>query len=102
MTDTPDLPPPTPAGLPPVPDASASLPPSTPASRPRIWQAALLFVAFGLLAGGSCAAFLSGNIGVRGDLRYFRSLQNDDPNGVDLSLGDFRFWRGTIGVTFKF
>lgn len=51
---------------------------------------------------GAGLVFLSGNIGVRGDLRYFRALQNSDPNGVDLSLGDFRFWRGTVGVTFKF
>jgi hypothetical protein len=51
---------------------------------------------------GAGLVFLSGGIGVRGDLRYFRSLQNSDPNGVDLSLGDFRFWRGTVGVTFKF
>jgi len=55
----------------------------------------------GLDAGGG-VVFLSGSIGVRGDLRYFRSLHNDDPGGVDLSLGDFRFWRGTVGVTFKF
>lgn len=51
---------------------------------------------------GAGLLFLSGNIGLRGDLRYFRALQNNDPNGVDLALGDLRFWRGTIGVTFKF
>jgi hypothetical protein len=51
---------------------------------------------------GGGVMFLGGNVGVRGDLRYFRSLQNSDPNGVDLSLGSFRFWRGTVGVTFKF
>jgi hypothetical protein len=62
MTDTPDLPPapaappPMPAPLPPI------LPPGTPAGRPRIWQAAVLLLVFGLLAGGSCAAFLSGNL----------------------------------------
>ncbi len=55
----------------------------------------------GLDAGGGIMC-LSGNIGVRGDLRYFRSLRNNDPNGVDFALGDFRFWRGTVGVTFKF
>jgi hypothetical protein len=55
----------------------------------------------GLDAGGGIMC-LSGNIGVRGDIRYFRSLRNNDPNGVDLALGDFRFWRGTVGVTFKF
>lgn len=57
MTDTPDLSPPASAGPPPVPDASASLPPGTPAGRPRIWQALLLFVAFGVIAGGSCYRF---------------------------------------------
>jgi len=25
-----------------------------------------------------------------------------DPDGVDLELGGFKFWRGTVGVTFKF
>lgn len=42
-----------------TPDLTPSLPPGTPAGRPRIGQAALLFVAFGIIAGGSCAAFLS-------------------------------------------
>jgi hypothetical protein len=46
--------------------------------------------------------FLGGNVGVRGDLRYFRSLNNSDANGLDLTLNDFHFWRGTVGVTFKF
>jgi hypothetical protein len=51
---------------------------------------------------GGGVMFLAGNVGVRGDLRYFRSLNNNDSNGVDLSLGSFKFWRGTVGVTFKF
>ena len=63
MTDTPDLPPPAPAGLPVPPMTPPSLPPGTPAGRPRIRQAVVLLAAFGGLAGGSCAAFLSGNIG---------------------------------------
>jgi hypothetical protein len=63
MTDTPDLPPPASAGLPVPPMTPPSLPLGTPAGRPRIWQAVVLLAAFGGLAGGSCAAFLSGNIG---------------------------------------
>ncbi|MEO5819148.1 MAG: hypothetical protein ABIT71_01470 [Vicinamibacteraceae bacterium] len=66
MTDTPASPPPapieppvTPVGPPPV-SFPPSLPPGTPAGRPRIAQAALLFVAFGVIAGGSFAAFLGG------------------------------------------
>jgi len=51
---------------------------------------------------GGGVMFLGGNVGVRGDLRYFRSLSNNDSNGVDLSLGSFDFWRGSVGVTFKF
>jgi hypothetical protein len=51
---------------------------------------------------GGGVMFLGGNVGVRGDLRYFRSLNNNDANSVDFSLGDFRFWRGSVGVTFKF
>lgn len=56
---------------------------------------------FGYDAGGG-VMLLGGNIGVRGDLRYFRSLQSNDANSIDFSLGNFRFWRGTVGVTFKF
>jgi hypothetical protein len=54
----------------------------------------------GMDAGGG-VMFLGGNVGVRGDLRYFRSLNNSS-NAVDLSLGSFRFWRGSVGVTFRF
>jgi opacity protein-like surface antigen len=57
---------------------------------------------FGIDLGGGVIGFFSDNVGIRGDLRYFRSLQNKDVNGVDLALGDFRFWRGTVGITFKF
>jgi opacity protein-like surface antigen len=42
------------------------------------------------------------NAGIRGDLRYFRSLQDAQPdNDLDLSLGSFDFWRGTVGLTFR-
>jgi len=42
------------------------------------------------------------NVGIRGDLRYFRSLQDAEAdNDLDLSLGSFDFWRGTVGMTFR-
>jgi hypothetical protein len=56
---------------------------------------------FGYDLGGG-VMFLAGNVGLRGDLRYFRSLQSNDANSIDFSLGNFKFWRGTVGVTFKF
>lgn len=51
--------------------------------------------------GGGLMA-MGGNVGIRGDVRYFRSLQSNDANSIDFSLGSFKFWRGTVGVTFKF
>lgn len=57
---------------------------------------------FGFDAGAGIMGFFSKNVGIRGDIRYFRSMRNTDPNSVNLELGQFKFWRGTVGVTFKF
>jgi opacity protein-like surface antigen len=58
---------------------------------------------FGFNVGAGVTGFFTDNIGVRGDLRYFRSLQDEEPDDeFDLSLSDFNFWRGTVGVTFRF
>jgi opacity protein-like surface antigen len=57
---------------------------------------------FGLNIGGGLNGDFTDNIGIRGDIRYFRSLQDKEPdNEFDLGLGDFDFWRGTVGVTFR-
>lgn len=58
---------------------------------------------FGVNAGAGAMGFLSHNVGVRGDIRYFRSLQDADAgDGIDLSFGKLTFWRASLGVTFKF
>ena len=55
----------------------------------------------GMNIGGGVNAQFNENIGVRGDLRYFRALQdNEADNDFDLSLGSFNFWRGSVGLTF--
>jgi hypothetical protein len=47
--------------------------------------------------------FFTDNVGLRGDLRYFRSFAGDvDENDIDLRLGGFHFWRASAGVTFRF
>jgi hypothetical protein len=56
---------------------------------------------FGTNIGGG-VMFLGEHAGVRGDIRYFRSIGDNSSNGVDLSLGSFHFWRATAGVTFRF
>jgi opacity protein-like surface antigen len=57
---------------------------------------------FGMDVGGGVVGFFTHNVGIRGDLRYFRSFQKNDDNTLNLSLGSFRFWRGTVGITFQF
>ena len=56
----------------------------------------------GVDVGAGVIGYFNDKVGIRGDVRYFRSLQDTDPDGVDLALGSFKFWRGTVGVTFKF
>lgn len=58
---------------------------------------------FGFNLGGGIAGFFTDNIGLRGDLRYFRSLRGDGgDDDIDVDLGDSDFWRATVGVTFRF
>ena len=56
----------------------------------------------GVDIGGGINGNFNDNIGLRVDARYFRSLQDNQPdNDFDLSLGTFDFWRGTVGLTFR-
>lgn len=59
---------------------------------------------WGFNVGGGVAGFFSDNVGIRGDIRYFRSLEDIEnaDDDLDVSLGDLRFWRGSVGVTFRF
>lgn len=58
---------------------------------------------FGFNLGAGVTGFVNDNVGIRGDVRYFRSLRDDEPDDeFDVGLSDFHFWRGTVGVTFRF
>jgi hypothetical protein len=58
---------------------------------------------WGFNVGGGVTGFFSDNFGLQGDVRYFRSLQDNEPDDeVDLALGSFNFWRGTVGLVFRF
>ncbi len=61
--------------------------------------------------GGGVHVFFTDNLGLRGDIRYFRGLQQQDDDDVledddffdeDFGLEDFDYWRATFGVTFRF
>lgn len=56
----------------------------------------------GVNVGGGVHVFFSDAIGLRGDARYFRALQQGDDGGEDLDFEDFDFWRATLGLTFRF
>ena len=57
---------------------------------------------FGIDVGGGLMGFFTQNIGLRGDLRYFRGFRGTDDNATGLALGDFKFWRGSLGLSIKF
>jgi opacity protein-like surface antigen len=56
----------------------------------------------GLNVGAGIMGFFGDNVGIRGDIRYFRSISDTDFGDFDITLGDLDFWRGTVGVTFRF
>lgn len=57
----------------------------------------------GFNAGVGTHVFFSDNVGLRGDVRYFRAIQSDDDAGlIELAFDDFDFWRATAGLTFRF
>jgi hypothetical protein len=58
---------------------------------------------WGFNLGAGITGFFSDRVGLRGDVRYFRSLQEDeDDDDFDVSLGSFKFWRGSLGLSFRF
>jgi hypothetical protein len=77
------------------PTPPSSLPPGTPPGRPRIAQAALLFLAFGVIAGGSCAAFLGGfsTRGTSSDVWSFLFVASVPLAAGAFALLVFRLWR---------
>jgi len=57
----------------------------------------------GVNVGAGAMGFMRENVGVRGELRYFRALQDSEAgDGLDLEFAKLAFWRGTLGVTFRF
>ena len=62
---------------------------------------------FALNAGGGIAGYFNDHVGIRGDIRYFRSLEGNDNDGILVDprlfdLGEFDFWRATVGLNLRF
>jgi hypothetical protein len=47
--------------------------------------------------------FFNNHVGLRGDVRYFRTINNNDSSldDVNLDLGSFDFWRASVGVVIR-
>ena len=57
---------------------------------------------FGWNVGGGVMGFFNDNIGARGDVRYFKSMQNDlESVPATMDMGRFGFWRVTGGVVLR-
>ncbi|MGH9408355.1 MAG: outer membrane protein [Vicinamibacterales bacterium] len=56
---------------------------------------------FGFDAGAGVMGFFTNVVGLRGDVRYFRGFTGSS-NATGLGLSNFQFWRGSVGVVFKF
>jgi opacity protein-like surface antigen len=75
--------------------------------RANIQSAARVFSAVnkhdvGLDVGAGVMGFFAQNAGLRGDVRYFRGFRGTEGQFTGLALNDFRFWRASLGVSFKF
>ena len=58
---------------------------------------------FGFNVGAGAMGFFSDHVGLRGDVRYFRTINNDDSSldNVNFDLGNFDFWRASVGVVLR-
>jgi opacity protein-like surface antigen len=56
----------------------------------------------GMDVGAGLTAFVARHVGIRGDVRYFRSFRSADAEFDGLALAALRFWRVSGGVSLKF
>jgi hypothetical protein len=61
----------------------------------------------GFNLGAGLIGFASDYVGLRGDVRYLRSFQDQVPSwtrgtDIDVAPGHFDFWRASVGVTLRF
>ena len=57
---------------------------------------------FGFSVGAGALGFFSDHVGLRGDVRYLRSFVDpEQDNEFDVAVGNFDYWRGVGGLTFR-
>ncbi|HKT79650.1 MAG TPA: outer membrane beta-barrel protein [Vicinamibacterales bacterium] len=57
---------------------------------------------FGFNVGGGVMGYFSDHFGVKGEVRYFRTVNdNSTPNNFDLDLGGLHYWRAAVGLVIR-
>lgn len=57
---------------------------------------------FAVDVGGGLIVYLNPTVGLRADVRYFRSLSDIDPESLDLDIGAVDYWRAAGGLSLRF
>jgi hypothetical protein len=56
----------------------------------------------GMSVGAGLTSYLSDGLGIRGDVRYFRSLKDTSTvNDFNIGYGAFHFWRASLGIVVR-
>jgi opacity protein-like surface antigen len=57
---------------------------------------------FGWNAGAGLMGYFSDHVGLRGDIRYLRTIENNSTSStLDFDPGSFHFWRASVGVVIR-
>jgi len=56
---------------------------------------------FGWNAGAGVMGFFNDHVGLRGDIRYLRTVNANFADSFDVSSGDLHYWRTTIGLVIR-
>jgi opacity protein-like surface antigen len=56
----------------------------------------------GLDVGAGVMGVFAQNVGLRGDVRYFRGFRGTGASFTGLALNNFQFWRASLGLSLKF
>ena len=58
---------------------------------------------WGVNVGAGLMGYFTEHVGIKADVRYFRRIRDEDTSSnIDLDLGRFNYWRGTLGLSFRF
>jgi hypothetical protein len=57
---------------------------------------------FGYDVGGGLMGYFADHVGMRAGVQYFRNFERTGSNVIGLDAGQFNFFRGSIGVLFRF